>query len=502
VVRSSQPAPVRAEALIQLAEARGMTEGFPVTKRLLRDALDEPGLEPVQEVNILCQLAWMAQLEGDTQAGARYADAGLALAERLGDPATLAFALAAVAQARFAGTGVIRHDLLEHALELEQALDGDGFAAPRWSTWTWHAGLPMRLSPARITLALLLGRSECHDESRALWRALTAEARERGDPDVVRCLFHWAQTEMTSGAWDTAAELCDEAIQFTRQIGLEVFESLCLSILAEIDAYRGEIERARRAIPELLRVVEAGGFIWGASRLRIALAVLELSCDDGAASWRHAAPLDREVRELDGYLARLAGSAGIEALLSTGDLRRAERLLAQVDRRAADGDTALRPLVLRNRGLLHALKGDQERAIAALEAASVEPEPPQEANPFELARTLLALGTVQRRARHKRVARDTLERAVEIFDRLGARVWSEKVHAEIQRIGGRSPSTDRLTPSEQRIAELVAEGKTNKEVAAILVVTVRTVESALTRIYRKLDVRSRTELARKLATPA
>ena len=97
----------------------------------------------------------------------------------------------------------------------------------------------MRLSPSRVTLALLLGRSDRHDESRALWRALTAEATERADPDVVRCLFHRAQTEMTAGAWDTAAQLCDEAIQLTRQIGLEVFEPLCLSILAEIDAYRG-----------------------------------------------------------------------------------------------------------------------------------------------------------------------------------------------------------------------------------------------------------------------
>src|SRR6185437_2849641 len=166
------------------------------------------------------------------------ADAGLALAERLADPATLAMALAAVAQETFARTGRVRHDLLDRALALERALDGDGYAAARWSMWTWHAGLPMRLSPARVTLALLLGRSDHHDESRALWTALTEEARARADPDVVRCLFHRAQMEMASGDWDRAAELCHEAIHLTRQIGLELFEPLCLSILAEIDAYR------------------------------------------------------------------------------------------------------------------------------------------------------------------------------------------------------------------------------------------------------------------------
>jgi DNA-binding CsgD family transcriptional regulator len=495
VVGSSRPGQIRAEALTQLAGVRGVTEGFPVAMSLLSDALAEPGLEPTQEVNILCELAWMAQLEGDNQAGARHADAGLALAEQLADPASLAIALAAVAQNRFARTGVIRHDLLDRALELEQTLDGDGYAAARWSTWTWHAGLPMRLSPSRVTLALLLGRSDRHDESRALWRALTAEAREQGDPDLVRCLFHWAQTEMTSGGWDTAAQLCDEAIQLTRQIGLEVFEPLCLSILAEIDAYRGETERARRAIPQLLPIVEAGRFRWGAFRLRIALAVLELSNDDGAASWQQAAPLLREVEELDGYLAQLAGSAAIEALLAISDLRQAQRLLALIDQRAADGDTALRPLVLRCRGLLLAAQGDHERAIASLEAAALAPEAPQGVNPFELARTLLALGTLQRRAQHKRVARETLERSVAMFERLGARVWSEKARSELRRIGGRTASDGDLSETERRIVELVVAGRRNREVATELSLSPNTVAWNLSKIYRKLGVSSRTELA-------
>ena len=190
----------------------------------------------------------------------------------------------------------------------------------------------MRLSPSRVTLALLLGRSDRHDESRTLWRALIAEATERADPDVVRRLFFRAQMEMTSGAWDTAARLCDEAMELARQIGLEVFEPLCLSILAEIDAYRGETEKARREIPELLQVVETARFRMAAFRLRIALAVLELSCDDAGASWRQVAPLFPDVEELDEYLAQLAGSAAIEALLAIGDLRQAERLLALLDR--------------------------------------------------------------------------------------------------------------------------------------------------------------------------
>jgi DNA-binding CsgD family transcriptional regulator len=497
VVGSSQPGRVRAEALSQLAGVRGMTEGFPVAVRLLRLALAEPGLESSQEVNILCELAWMAHVGGDNQASARDAEAALALAEQRSDPATLAIALAAVAQNTFARTGRIRRDLLDRALELEQTLDGDDYAAAPWLTW--HVGLPVRLSPSRVTLALLLGRSDRHDESRTLWRALTVEATGRADPDVVRCLFFRAQMEMTSGAWERAAQLCDEAMQLARQIGLEMFEPLCLSILAEIDAYQGDTERARREIPELLQVVETARFRMAAFRLRIALAVLELSYDDAGASWRQVAHLFHDVEELDGYLAQLAGSAAIEALLATGDLRQAEWLLAQIDQRAANGDTALRPLVLRCRGLLLAAQGDHERAIASLEAAALAPEPPQGVNPFELARTLLALGTVQRRAQHKRVARETLEQAVGIFERLGARVWSEKARSEIRRIGGRTTSDGGLSETERQIVELVVAGRRNREVAAELSLSPNTVAWNLSRIYRKLGVASRTELAARMA---
>jgi len=118
--------------------------------------------------------------------------------------------------------------------------------------------------------------------------------------------------------------------------------------------------------------------------------------------------------------------------------------------------------------------------------------------PFELGRTLLALGTAQRRARQRRAARESLTEALAIFDELGAPLWGDKTRAELSRIGGRTPAGETLTPTEARIAALVADGKTNREAAAELVVAVHTIEAALTRIYAKLGVRSRTELARKL----
>ena len=120
-------------------------------------------------------------------------------------------------------------------------------------------------------------------------------------------------------------------------------------------------------------------------------------------------------------------------------------------------------------------------------------------NPFELARTLLALGTVQRAARHKRAARESLQRAAEIFEQLGARLWLEKARSELGRIGGRIPTDGVLSETERRIVELVVAGRRNREVADELNLSPNTVAWNLSKVYRKLGVSSRTELAAQIA---
>ena len=121
-------------------------------------------------------------------------------------------------------------------------------------------------------------------------------------------------------------------------------------------------------------------------------------------------------------------------------------------------------------------------------------------DPFQHARTLLALGVTQRRAKRRAAARATLEESLAMFEQLGATLWADKARAELARIGGRAPSRGELTDSEARISALVAEGRTNREVAAALFLTEQTVATALTRVYRKLGVRSRTELAGRTAS--
>jgi DNA-binding NarL/FixJ family response regulator len=115
------------------------------------------------------------------------------------------------------------------------------------------------------------------------------------------------------------------------------------------------------------------------------------------------------------------------------------------------------------------------------------------------ARALLALGVVRRRDKQKRPAREAIEAALEGFETVGAEGWAEKARAELGRVGGRRPSDGELTPTELRLAELVAEGRSNKEIAAALFVTPKTVGTTLSRLYAKLGVHSRTELIRHLA---
>jgi len=305
--------------------------------------------------------------------------------------------------------------------------------------------------------------------------------------------------EVASGEWDEAARLCEESIEVARQVGADTLEPLCLSVLAEIDAYKGEAEKPRREIPELLRSAERAGFNTRIHDLLRAGAVLELSCGDPEAGWRQVATRFGDLEALDENLAHLAGSVAIEALTATGDLAAAERLLALLDDYVAVADTGHRSLALRCRGLLLAAHGNTEGAVAALEAAAADPEPPQSVNPLELGRTLLALGTVQRKARHKRAARESLQRAVEIFEQLGARIWLENARSELRRIGGRGPTDGELSETERRIVELVVAGRRNREVADELSLSPHTIAWNLAKVYRKLGVTSRTELAARFA---
>ena len=152
----------------------------------------------------------------------------------------------------------------------------------------------------------------------------------------------------------------------------------------------------------------------------------------------------------------------------------------------------------RCRGLLLAARGRFDEADAALERGVRLSE--CLGQPLLLGRALLAQGTVARRAKRKRDADDALAHALEVFEQAGIALFAERARAERTRIGLRPRASSELTDTERRVAELAAAGRRNGEIAAELFMSVRAVEANLTRAYRKLGVRSRSELASHLAS--
>jgi DNA-binding CsgD family transcriptional regulator len=132
--------------------------------------------------------------------------------------------------------------------------------------------------------------------------------------------------------------------------------------------------------------------------------------------------------------------------------------------------------------------------MIAVEAAMVEHD--RLPMPFERARTQLLLGQLQRRRRMKSVASSTLRSAQQTFEELGTPLWAERTCAEMARVKVGPQSAGGLSAAEQRVAELAASGMTNREVAATMLISPKTVESNLARVYHKLGIRSRAELGR------
>jgi DNA-binding CsgD family transcriptional regulator len=186
----------------------------------------------------------------------------------------------------------------------------------------------------------------------------------------------------------------------------------------------------------------------------------------------------------------------IETLIALGELEDARRWLEQHEWNAHRFGSPLAVAgAARCRGLLAAAEGDFDTASASFDRALAELAGME--LPIEHGRTLLSLGSMLRRAQQKRAAREALGEALAIFERLGAPLWAERTRVELRRISGRAPHPEELTETEEQVARLAAQGRSNKEIAAELFMGVSTVEMHLSRVYRKLGVR-RAELGGRL----
>ncbi|MGZ4146665.1 MAG: LuxR C-terminal-related transcriptional regulator, partial [Actinomycetota bacterium] len=478
--------PMRAEALLYLSRVRYHRRDTASASALAEEALVEAKDDPSLQASIELELAAAAELSGDHRTATERARRAVELAERSGDRtiATEAHSLRGFYDFR-SGEGFPSQDL-DRAKTLEES-------GPRVRTLR---------SPAFHEANIRMWSDDLPG-ARAAYLELERTARDAGDEGSLSVLLSLrSQVESWSGDLTGASALADEARTLAEWTGQRVYLVLALSVQALAAALVGDADRADTLGRESLAIAQQTGALQPGEFARAALGMLELVRGDARAAdaWLGELVSSMQVRgTADPGTVRFVPDE-IEALIALDEVDRAEALLAPFEERAsALGRTWAIGAAARCRGLLLAARKDLHGAVAAFDGAlALQAGLGQ---PLETGRTLLAKGMVLRRAKQWAAARETLTRALEVFEGLGAGLWAGRARSEVVRIGGRQPYLSRLTQTEEQVASLVATGLTNREVAARLFVSVSTVESNLRRAYRKLGVRSRAELTHRLSVP-
>ncbi|MFY9577865.1 MAG: AAA family ATPase [Gaiellaceae bacterium] len=477
IVAEAPPGPIRAQALLRLAKyPRDILE----SRKLSEEAVREADSDRPLRFDALLFLAVLFYVTAPGDEAEETLAQAIELASAIGDKRRRAHGEVMRSFFDWSRGRAFDRAALDRAREIDAAL-------PRRSSLEERA-LYLR--------AVVLAGIRENDLARESWAELERIALETGDEtalaDVLNSL---GAVENRAGNWGKGAEYDDASVDLAEQTGLEHVLATCLGDRALRRAMSGRVEDARVDAERSLELVARTHEPLGIARARYALGFLALSLGDhtnAAKEIGEALSIVREMRTW-GFGARFVPAA-VEAAIGQGELAEADELASRLEDLASATDVAhLQAEAHRCRGLMLAAHNDLDAALHSLQEAV--PWSERVGVPFEQGLTLLALGTVQRRARQKRAARETLQAALAIFESLGAPLLADRVRRELARIGGRAASPAELTPTEQQVAALVAQGKTNKEVAAELVVSVRAVEANLSRIYGKLGVRSRAELA-------
>jgi DNA-binding CsgD family transcriptional regulator/tetratricopeptide (TPR) repeat protein len=328
-------------------------------------------------------------------------------------------------------------------------------------------------------------------------RALVDQVRTRVGvgvlPDV---LFHVARDQATSNAWERAAANYDEAARLARETGQRGELAMALAGLAWLESRAGRGTACREHAAEASALCHERSMLFGEIWCELALGDLALSLgESGAAAGRLTALVSR-LDELDvGDPDLHPGPELVDALLRTGRAPEARSVAARfAASAAASGRPWTRGRADRALGLVAAEGEFAGRFESALEHHA------QTRDLFERARTELAYGMRVRRSGRRVDARVLLRDALGTFDALGAVVWAAGTRAELEATGERVAPREgvgpgALTPQELQVCLLLAEGRTTREAAAALFLSPKTVEYHLRKVYTRLGIHSREELA-------
>lgn len=479
---SAPHGPGRADALRVLADARS-SDDWEARERILEEALPEAGTDHrlrSQILEALSQTRW--QLVRDAPGHLVLAQAALAEAEAQDDPETRCSAYLTAFLAHMNTEDVLATELLDRAIELGPQVEH--LRVFQWPAFCEGLADEMRgrLDRSIVTFSRLLDR-----------------AAEAGDWDSGPLLsMNLAYGRFRSGAWAQARADAIDAERGARLNGQPQSLSFALTCRGMIETGFGDEPAARLALDESLRLAQSVRSRNAELDCRAALGFLALSLGDiptavaelGAAV--HGRLDEGYVRLVGSWLPELA-----EALVAADRVAEAIPLLDAHEAAARNLD-AFSDLAAnrRIRGMIATVRGDEASAAQAFAEALASHA--GYAEPLGRGRALLAQGESLRRFRRRGQAREALEEAVRIFDSLGARRWLKRATDELARTGHREEGS-LLTTTELQVARLVAAGKTNREVAEALFMSPHTVEAHLTRIYRSLGVRSRTEMVSVLA---
>lgn len=470
------PGPRRARALMVRGTIAWYQEHGVAAARLLEPALDDAADDPALRGQLHSRLSVFH--DTDCLEACRHAAAAVEALEQVGQPDLLAGALINLFYTEVQLGRTPRVELLERGLALED---------PRGSTdrstipGIWYLAIDPTVDRARERFAGMLARS-----------------RERGDlSSEADLLTRLGEVEMVGDNAAAAMEHANAATAAALQLGQQ-YADPARRLRAFLDAHAGRLAEARRLAEDGADRAEAtGDLVMAVAYLRVLtfVAVSEIDpervLEYTGRSRRHLDTIGilEPVGRIDPAVERSS------ALAELGRLTEAEDELAELTERY---ERIPRPWVevvlVRGRAAVAAARGDIDGAIAWTDPA-VGPESARWRR-FDRARVLLLRGRLQRRARRSKAAAEALTEAGEILVALGYPVWTAMVRAELARVGRRRGAQTELTETERRVAELVARGMTNKEAAAALFMSPKTVEAHLARTYRKLGIRSRAELGR------
>ena len=479
-IAEMKPGKLRASALNLLAGLCVYTDGYGEATDCLVTALRDAGDNRLLKVHTLLMLAFAQINDGDFAGSLRHADLAVAEAEELGIPPLTSQVLSMwVMVGCICGNGIDERSR-QRSLELEDR--------------ELNAPIVFR---AQANNAQLLAWQGDLDGARTQMAEVRRRCEERGaESDLMFVYTQSALLEIWRGDFAEAAAAADEALERAEQLGGDNSILGALTVQTAVAAYTGRERLARQMSTRAMDTAARCGAHRTAEVTTMMLAFLEVSLG------RHAEALV----VLDGILARFSATPtgteiisamfipdAVESLLAVGRAVDAEPLIAALE---ANGTRLDRPWMLaigaRCRAMVLADGGELDAAEQAARRAMAEHD--RLPMPFEKARTRLVLGQILRRRRQKQAAIDCCTEALVEFEGIGTPLWAARAQADLDRVRGTSAGTSALTPAERRVAERAAAGMSNREIAAELFISVKTVETSLSSAYRKLGIRSRSQL--------